>query len=580
MKIVLNGEELSKNDYTGAKGTQVEIRDSDEEGNKVTSVSQTYTLTGAAYDLVASVFISGLEGKTASMPVLIYDDSGCCEEDILLFEGRLVSDNVRWCHGVCSVDVIFEEYTTNTKQLDCIHSTLIYDNTLGFQSDISHPKMVYCIEMRPDLLQHIILSFGVILNIIFLILTPIVAALALLNGILQAIEDVINAIPGVNINITFDFDGDSSTNLLNEYQNMRDNVNSRIIGCGRKHPAPLVRNYIKNVCDICGVGFSSSILNQVSSDYYNTTMLNAPIAKGSISGANWIDLNNPIYTLATFLDALKPVFNARWELIDGVLHFERKDFFDTGEIFVSFESLKESQLVIGELCLEWRNDTRPAFSSFKYAPDPVDVAGNESILRFNDIVEWNSPYSSLQSGSKEVQLAFGTPRFRDDGVDEDILGFYDWAPGGLGATIQAYEGVLILEKHLCFNPKLLIWDGNTPGRTRKYNVPGFTEWPANENYNFPFMFNEVNAAPNTAYPTDHPNAGLYPRFYSIDNPKLTRDYGKSFEFTFLYNCESLSTVKNARYVHLPIGTDSPAVGRIRQITVNLDDKTITIQGEV
>ena len=41
MKIVLDGQELDKNDYTGAKGSQIEVRDSDEEGNRVTSVSQT-----------------------------------------------------------------------------------------------------------------------------------------------------------------------------------------------------------------------------------------------------------------------------------------------------------------------------------------------------------------------------------------------------------------------------------------------------------------------------------------------------------------------------------------------------------
>jgi len=581
MKIILDGQELDKNDYTGSKGSVVEIKDSDEEGNRVTSVSQTYTLTGAAYDIVAPVFIDSLEGKTASMEVLIYDDSGCCEEDVLLFQGRLVSDNVKWCQGDCSVDVIFEEYTTHTKQMDCIMSTLIYDNRNGFQGN-PHPKMVYCVEMRPDLLQHIILSLGIILNIVFFILTPVVAALSLLNSILGVIENTINLIPGVSIDITFDFDGDSSTNLLQEYQTLKDNVNQRLIGCGRKHPAPLVRDYIQNVCTICELEFESSILNNNSSDYYNSVLVNAPIAKGSLSGANWIDLNNPIYTLDKFLDLLKPLYNARWEIDNGVLRFERRDFFDSGETFVSFDSLKESDLILGNLCMEWRNDSRPAYVSFKYAPDAVDVAGNESSSRFNDIVEWNQPYSQLQSGSKEVQLGFGTPRFRDDGVDEDILAFYDWAPFGLGSTIQSFNSVLILEKHLCFNPKILIWDGNMNfGRTKKYNIPGFSEWNSNQNYNWPYMFNEFGIEPNTAYPTTLQNSALYQRFYSIDNPKLTTDYGKQFEFTMLYNCTSLEGLNDAKYVLLPIGENNQtAIGRILSMTVNLDDKTITIQGNV
>ncbi len=577
MKIVLDGVQLSNSDYTGAKGSIVEIKSSDTDGNKVTSVSQTYTLTGAAYNIVAASFIDNANGFSEYLDVKIFDDS-CCAEDTLLFTGRLTSDNVNWCHGICSVDVIFTEYTTNTKQMDCLMSTLVYDNRNGFQGQ-SHPRMKYCIEMRPDLLQHIILIFGQILNLILLVITPIVAALSLLNGILQAIENVINAIPGVNINITFDFDGNSSTSLLQEYQTWKNNLNERIIGCARKHITPLVRSYIQNVCDICGVTFQSSILNSPSSDYYNTVLLNAPVAKGTLSDSTlWIDLNNPIYALDQFLDLLKPVFNAKWELKDGVLYFERKDFFNSGVAFVSYETLKNSGFTIGELCLEWRTETRPAYVSFKYAPDAVDVAGNEAAQRFNDIVEWNQPYSQLQSGSLEVQLGVGTPRFRDDGIDEDILGMYSNTL--MGPTINQNNGVLILEKHLCFNPKLLIWDGDTMnGRVKKYPVPGDIGWNSNQNYNYPYMFNEYGIEPNTAYPSDLPSSALYQRFYSIDNPKLKIDLGKSFTFTFKYNCEMLSAaLTNGNYVQLPLGEN--IVGEVLSITVNLDTKEITVQGNV
>lgn len=584
MKIILDGQELDKNDYTGAKGAQIEVRDSDEEGNRVTSVSQTFTLTGAAYDIVAASFISATDGRQNSIEVLIYDDS-CCDEDTLLFTGRLTSDNVSWCHGICSVDCLFTEYTEHTKQMDCVMSTLIYDDRNGFQSN-PHPKMVYCVEMRPDFLQHLVLIFGVILNIILLVLTPVVAALTLLNEILEAIQNTINLIPGVNITITFDFDGDSSTNLLEEYQNFKDQLNSRIIGCGRKHPAPLVRKYIENVCEICGITFQSSIYNNPSSEYYMATMLNAPVAKGSISGANWIDLNNPIMTLSGFLDMLKLVHNARWDIKDGVLRFERHDFFNSGAPWASFATLKESGLVQGELCLQWRDDTRPSYISMKYAPDAVDVAGNEAAERYNEIVEWNNPYSSLQSGSREIQLGFGTPRFRDDDVEQDILGFYSGAPF-IGSTINSYKRVLILEKHLCFNPKLLIWDGNMDfGRTKKFITPGVdwdgtTNLEENNNYNFPYSFNDANCEPNTAYPSNQPNMGLYGRFYSIDNPKLTIDYGKSWTFTMYYNCEALQTLQTIQFIELPLGTsDVPSIGRVDSISVNLDDKTITFQGTV
>jgi hypothetical protein len=150
----------------------------------------------------------------------------------------------------------------------------------------------------------------------------------------------------------------------------------------------------------------------------------------------------------------------------------------------------------------------------------------------------------------------------------------------MGQTINQNNGVLILEKHLCFNPKLLIWDGDQiNGRVRKFPVPYDIGWNSNQNYNYPYMFNEYAIEPNTAYPSDLPGSALYQRFYSIDNPKLKIDLGKSFTFTFKYNCELLNeALSNGNYVQLPLGEN--IVGNVLSITVNLDTKEITVQGNV
>jgi hypothetical protein len=78
----------------------------------------------------------------------------------------------------------------------------------------------------------------------------------------------------------------------------------------------------------------------------------------------------------------------------------------------------------------------------QYSGDAVDIVGNEANRRFSDIVEWNLPYSSLQSGHRDVILPFGTARFRDDGIDQDILGYFDWVVIGEMVNFFALMGKL------------------------------------------------------------------------------------------------------------------------------------------
>jgi len=211
----------------------------------------------------------------------------------------------------------------------------------------------------------------------------------------------------------------------------------------------------------------------------------------------------------------------------------------------------------------------------------VDWCGNEAELRFNDIVDWNVPYSDLQKGVQDNALPFGTARFRDDGIDHDVLSDFDgWLAFGIGDVIQNHEGVLIMNNGTCFQPKLLIWDGDIDfGRVVKYDIAGFLLPDANDspafNYNFPYQFNEFGIEPNTAYPSDYPNSAIYQRFHAWKNPKLIQDNGLEFTFSFKYSCETLTLGITADFVQLPMG-----VGRIKKLVVNLDTKTITVSGRV
>jgi len=572
MKLFINNILIPNTEYTNS--ATIDVTDNTESAEKTRVVSTEYKLTGMAYEIIRDNLIEVEGGNQLFLPVRIFEDE-CCDEDILLFEGIVRGDTVDWCYGECSCTVQFVEHTEETQLLDCVKSTLIFDNHNGFQEQ-QHPRMVYCVELRPSFMQDVILIFGVLFNIVFILLTPVIAIISVLVSVINVIIDVLNTIPGVSIN-NIDFDGDNNTNTLQEYNNLVGSINELIVGCGRKHPSPLVRDYITNVCDKCGLSFQSSILNDSSSEYYNSVYFFAPVEKGTRDeDVLWIDQNKPILTLEGLLEQLKPVFSADWEIQGTTLVFEREDFFHTGDIFVNYETLLANAQVNEKLCLSWRDEEKPAYARFDYTEDPVDWVGNEAKARYSDIVEWNNPFSEIQKGVSEHRFSFGMPRFRDDGIDRDVLADYDgWLAFGIGQTIIEHERVLIMNNGTCFQPKLLIWDGDTSfGRVVKYNISGY-EIPEDENYNFPYTLNEHNVTPVTAYPANQPNMALYGRFHAWKHPKLNHDNGLNFTFSFFYNCTSLQLAVDAQFVQLPMG-----IGRIEKTSIDLANKTITVQGKV
>lgn len=577
MKLYINGVLINPENYSGS--ASIDITDSETNDEKEKVVSEEYELTGTAYEMVKAAIIDNPNGKNEFLSVKIYEDK-CCSTDILLFEGIIRGDSVNWCYGECSVKVNFFEHTEETKQIDCIKSTLIWDNWNNFQSE-NHPRMVYCVEMRPSFMQDVILIFGVIFNLLIPIFVVVLAAINVIVSIVLAIINAINLIPGVNVSSSELEEVQESTDM-DSIGDLINTLNQNIVGCGRKHPSPLVRNYIINACGKCGLTFQSSIFNDVNSDYYNTVYFYAPVEKGTRDDATlWIEQNKPIVTLEGLLAQLKVPFSGDWDVLNGVLIFEREDFFWSGAPFANYTDLETNELLERKLCLSWRDDSRPAYARFEYTKDPVDWCGNEAEERFNDIVDWNVPFSELQKGVEENILPFGMPRFRDDGIDRDVLSSYDgWIAFGIGDTIQNHERVLIMNNGTCFQPKLLIWDGDVDfGRVLTYDITDFelpdaNESPAN-NYNFPYQFNEFGILPNTAYPSNLANSAIYQRFHAWKNPKLIPDNGLEFTFSFKYKCDTLSLVSTAKFVTLPMGT-----GRIKKVNVNLEAKTITVSGKV
>jgi len=431
------------------------------------------------------------------------------------------------------------------------------------------------------------MHFSLIVYASFLVtITSIVQVIAgVLNALINATNSIIasiNNLLGTSLNQI----SASNSNLaqsVNELKESTDRMIDRVIGCGRKHPSPLMRDYVNNVCGKCGLTFKSSILNDANSDYFNAAYLNAPVDKGvkeSDTSTFWVESNSPIRSGEQFLDELCDLFNAKWEVKNSILALERRDANISSTPFINTNLLDSDKFSI---CYSWSKKSRPAYGTFEYQRDAINTVGIEAIRRWGDVVEWNLPPLPNQKGEYKPLFNFAAARFRkdnvrlSDGPDKDVFTLFENVPL-IGPYVRKFENALLLNEHKCMLPIALIWDGKSldsatvdpnqfiPAQTD----PNFTAFannskatPPGEYYNYPFWFD--SKMPNN----------MYDRFWSIENPRSSGFQGKVYELTVELTCANLNAADLDGTVQA-----SEGIGHVDVIEFNYANKTMTITGEI
>tara|TARA_R100001244_G_scaffold42747_1_gene38540 strand:+ start:1133 stop:2890 length:1758 start_codon:yes stop_codon:yes gene_type:complete len=549
------------------------------------SFSSELTFYDDGYQILKNALIDDPEGFIQFVNVDIYDD--CCNEKV--YSGIIRGDGIDWCEPVCSITASIVE---SDPDIDCIKSTVLADDHNGFFSSQQHPAIRYCLELRPNFVQALlILLASALQTLIFSIMIALIFVVIIIFGIIYVFCNIIAGICSIplipcnppNCNSGFT----NPINVINEITDIFDSIANWMLGCGRFHPSPYVRDYIKNVCDKCGLQFQSSILNDPASLYYKTVLFSAPIHKGRKPASTDFDLiagNEPLLTLSDFLtNYLSRVYNGDWHVANGILTFERKDyFFQTIEWLDSVTLMAEDKIIDNEICFNWKDDERPAFGKFTYALDSQDYIGNEGKTRYEDIVEWNNPVSEMQSGEKLISLPFGMARFRNDGVETDIYTMFNKTFFNLiwGGAFSTYNRALLLNQHTAFQMKLLLLSDNfysISDPTVSFvwhnvytggNVYAGGEIVAeNERYNYPYWFkadNELN---------------LYDQFWSIDDPRNPSSQQFDFSFEFAFDCEDWQSFGFDKYVKLMKG-GVVKHGQVKELKVNFSKRVMTVNGTV
>ena len=548
------------------------LRKVTETGDRAVSFTGDLTFTGKDAAYLKAMLVddpNALENKVVFKAV---DD--CCDP-ARVYEFYITHKTLHWCDDTCDVTASADEKSISDDQYTCLQNTMIWDNYAGFKNRV-HPRMAYCNELRPNWLHDVLIILIMATWTSFLTIGPVLIVIAtiivIINAVISVINIVINALNSLGASIgnmnQIDLDNDPTTNAYTEFDNWIKKLLNSSFGCGRKHPSPLVRDYIENVCTKCGLSFVSSIYNDPSSEYYWAVYVNAPINKGTEENdinTYWIEENQPIKSGLQFLQDLMPVHNAKFEISNSVLTFERRDFFVPKSPFLDLTTIDPEEITNG-ICWNWSSRTRYSYASFYYQKDSINWVGGEAIARWGDVVEWNNPYSSLQVGEYKPLVNFAACRFRDDGIDRDVLTFYNNLPT-IGTVLRKYGNAMLMNSHNCYLPMLIIWDGQSTENAaadKFLNRNSLGIVGLNQAYNYPYWF-------NANYP-----GNLYDRFHAIENPRRSNFQGFDFEVEVNATCDLIRDMDVDGVVLTPKG---PSQGPLT-IIVNYENRTLTIKGTV
>lgn len=588
--VKLNGV-LVQGTINGVDSFEITYREDDEQGILTKSYSTELTFYDDGYNILKTALIDDPNGFINEVVAEIYDE--CCGN--LVLTGVIRGDSVDWCEPECWITCQIVE---KTPELNCVKSTLIADNH-DFFLNRPQKKVRYCVEMRPQYIVDILMAIYAILNIAMIgLLFPIAGFLFVYQGIIFLLCSAFCL-------VSPDCDqADCSGNPITDpFQTIRDltdiidNINNRLIHCQWYHPTALVRDYIENVCRKCGLTFQSSILNDPASPYYNLLLFSAPVRKGykpADTESRLIVDNVPIETLDTLMQRyLKPLFNARYWIKDGVLIFERRDYFQNLDTWIDADTmLNNGRILDDRICLSWIDDEKYAYGVYKYQEDGSDLLAYEAAHRYNTTVEWNNPPSDAQSGVMENFFGSGIARFRDDGAGWEATGFNGIINALFLNALANSRDLLLMSQHTAFNYKFLIWDGVENDERalikRDYNSSftggdvigdyyyriGYDEvvaedvpLPWTKLFNYPMYFNENNTN------------NLYTLFHYINNPRTPGNKLYEFRFSFEYDCDEFESIDFQKNIRLKIGS-SIKFGEIKELKVDFVRRIVEVSGIV
>lgn len=466
------------------------------------SIGSPLIFEGAAYDQLKQWLVDDIAGPLNRIEVK-YLDTSCGEYTGYYIDAQMLS----WCEydTACTYSCTPKQ---NDELIKCIQKTLIADNWQGWFQTVplngkKHPRFSYCVEHRPN--GMLTLGWWLLSVTIFItmgVLLPILFVFTIIDGILITINGILSVFSGNPIGLL---------PSIFDIQNIQDSLLQMYVesaGCGREHPAPLIKDYITNVCDKCAVQVDSitcpiffapyltltksdGIQYTIQNPYVNATYFFPSIKRGirrflginifngpTANDTDFYDADNaPLLSLDMLLDQLKGVWNSAWRVQNGKLYFWRKDWYlDASPLYDMSQNSADRLKILEGICYEIGEVSNPVFLNGFYSDDPADKCGHEAAQPMNgdpisfDLTDRNPTFE----GELVKRVQFGATKFCLDGASTDyvydamevicngslVFQFLIAQMSTLSGWIQKYHDyALLLQGETVSLPKILIWDG-------------------------------------------------------------------------------------------------------------------------
>lgn len=302
-----------------------------------------------------------------------------------------------------------------------------------------------------------------------------------------------------------------------------EEVENDIIGAGEFSTLTYPKDILNYWCNKAGLTFSSSILNEAP--YDQMALFSQQYEKGieldKCNTTHFDENNAPNLNPIELLSILSPVFNARWEIIDGVLYFERHDFFDSKkETVLNLEREVRRQNFTQDWSYNY--DNASSFSTFiiEWANDSIDTQGNRAKELYYHVEEWNeNRVHKNRKGQKRPEISFAPARFTNDKWLTDIMSFAWWDSGSFFSTGSTqFTHSLVMSFQTAQQFKLIVID-----KTPVENFNGCNFYSAKKRFIRPPRPTTKKFADPVGeyeYNSDMFGKTLYDRFHYIDDPDL------------------------------------------------------------
>lgn len=505
----------------------------------IKGVTGTLQFEREAYYFLKSHLIDDVAGALNQVEVRITDTS--CGN----YTGYVIkSTQLEWCeyNALCVYDLNLKQIEDYT---NCLERTVISDNWQGwFQSEPlhgkKHPRFGYCIEKRPTwtlvLLWVLSSLLAYTVSLLYTALFPLVLAVWAIRVIIYGIAVALNFVIGV-VNTIIDFINTLGAGIPNiptipepdpgpapvtpvEVFLGWANQMMEVAGCGREHPAPLIRDYILNVCEKCGIVvddttvplFFATTLTETRSDnavytspnpYYNACYLDARAKRGvrKFRKINFFEPNAdpdtttyfqpenaPIDSGAIFLDKICKHFASQWWVqVDtlGIPHLylrKSSELYETTPLYNFGTGAVDRQKIVGGICYEPQDLKVPAFCSYLYPDDPADKCSFEVSDFYNGIQSVtfnNTTINPIFNGELNIKSEIAATRFLCDGSGPNylydalqavyslvVVGPITFLATELSEKIEQIANYrILLQSETVSLSRIIIWDGDTDNPT-------------------------------------------------------------------------------------------------------------------